>query len=77
MIYSIVIFNARFSRNYDSFDITTLDYIGVTAMDNIDVTTLDADNRLMSLALATGISTVAIDILTKLPINCGYKVCCN
>ena len=55
----------------------TLDCTDVTALGCIDVTTLDADHRLMSLALVTGILTVALDNLTKLAINCGYKLYCD
>ena len=54
-----------------------LDCIDVTTLEYIDETTLDADHRLMSLVLLTGILTVALDILTKLAINCGYKLFCN
>ena len=58
-------------------DVTTLDCIDVTALECIDVTTLDPDHRLMSLALVTGILTVALDILTKLAKNCDYKLYCD
>ena len=61
----------------DCIDVTTLECINVTALECIDITTLDADHSLTSLALITGILTVAIDILTKLAINCGYKLYCD
>ena len=61
-------------------DVTTLDCIDVTALECIDVTTLDADHRLMSLVLVTGILTVALDILTKLAktvvTNCTVIINC-
>ena len=77
--------NSRDIKTLDCIDVTTLDYIDVTkldcidvtALECIDVTTLDADHCLMSLALVTGILTVALDILTKLAKNCGYKLYCD
>ena len=75
LIYSIDN-DSRDLTTLDYIDETTLDCIDVTTLEYIDVTTLDADHRLMSLALVTGILTVARDILTKLTINCGYKLCC-
>ena len=63
-------------------DVTTLNCIDVTALECIDITRLDADHRLMSLALVTGILTVALDILTKLAkktvvTNCTVIINCK
>ena len=52
------------TRDRRNDNVTTLDCIDVTALECIDVTTLDTDHRLLSLALITGILTVAIDILS-------------